>query len=80
MIKERLRMMKLRYFLQYYFHLSFTDRCKMLYYKWIKGVCRRPCITCNYMDDCWLNLIAELEEQSIIKDQLKREAKENDNC
>ena len=73
-------MMKLRYFLQYYFHLSFTDRCKMLYYKWIKGVCRRPCISCNYMDDCWLNLIAELEEQSIIKDQLKREAKENDNC
>lgn len=70
--------MKLRYFLKYFFHLSFTDRCKMIYYKWIKGVCRKACIRCPYMDECWMNLIAELEEHSRIKDQLKREAEEND--
>ena len=80
MMKERLLMMKLRYFLHYYFHLSFTDRCKMLYYKWIKGVCRRPCITCNYMDDCWINLISELKEQAEIKSALKEELKENNKC
>ena len=77
MIKERLRMMKLSYFLKYYFHLSFTDRCKMFYYKWIKGVCRKSCIRCPYMDECWMNLIAELEEQAKINSALKEELKGN---
>ena len=69
--------MKLIYFIKYYHHLSFVDRCKLFYYKWIKGVCRKPCMTCNYMDDCWRNLIAELKEQAEIKTALKNDIKES---
>lgn len=72
--------MKLRYFLRYYFHLSYTDRCKLLWYKWIKGVCRKPCITCNYMDDCWRNLIAELREQAVAKMLLEDEIRRRENA
>ena len=37
-------------------------------------------MTCNYMDDCWRNLIAELKEQAEIKTVLKDELKENNKC
>ena len=43
--------------------MTLKEWLQMLYYKWVKGVCRKPCFRCKWRYECWSNMLAELKEQ-----------------